>query len=216
MRDIKAVPFRWMKFGLTIFVALVCLTALSSPSRAIHRSRSAPSTDVSSTSSTHKSANRSANSDVRVSGTNGQFFGQVVVSGTPSTAWEVLTDFNNFARIFPNVERSRLLRQEGNQVVFEQVNVVRVAVVTRRNRVVMSALQQYPREIRFRAIEGDVRSLQGVWQILPRSGNQVMITHQVTVEPGDGSPRGLFFTIYRSELRSTLAALKQEIERRGR
>lgn len=152
---------------------------------------------------------------VQVSGGDGQFFGQVLVTATPETAWAVLTDYNNFATIFPNVETSRVLSSSGNQTVFEQVSVVRVAAIARRNRVVVSALRQPPRQINFRAIDGDVESLEGVWQILPRSANQVLITHQVTVEPKSSSLRGLFFNVYRHELRNTLVALKREIERRG-
>ncbi len=152
---------------------------------------------------------------VSVSGSNGTFTGQVLVRTSAQTAWNVLTDYNRFSSFIPSVAESRVLQSNGNRKVFEQVNVIRVLAFTRRSRVVISSVESYPQQISFSLVEGDVESLQGVWRIQPRGNNQVLITHQVTVDPGSSPTRGLFFNIYRSTLANTLSALKQEMERRG-
>jgi len=148
-----------------------------------------------------------------VSGTEGQFVGQVLVNTSPETAWEVLIDYDNFSRFLPGVASSRLLVREDNQTVFEQVNEIRVAFFSRRTRVRIATVETFPTEIAFQAIEGDVETLQGSWQIDPVGEGQVIITHRVTVDPGPDN-RGLFFNIYRNNLRDTLTALKREMERR--
>ncbi|MEB3359242.1 MAG: SRPBCC family protein [Synechococcales bacterium] len=159
---------------------------------------------------------------VTVAGGNGSYTGRVLANAPVNTAWDVLTDYGNFARFFPSVTSSRLLESEGNRRVFEQVNEVRVFPVTRRSRIVISATESYPQQIAFRLIEGDVNSLQGVWRldpVAPYAGaapNQVLITHQVTVDPGSSATRGLFLNIYENTLAETLTALKQETERRAR
>ncbi|MGB3616143.1 MAG: SRPBCC family protein [Elainellaceae cyanobacterium] len=156
-----------------------------------------------------------------VSGSDGQFTGRVLVDAPLSTAWQVVTDYNNFDQFLPTVETSQLLESTGNRRVFEQVNVVRIFPITRRSRVVIAATLSYPQQIDFNLVEGDLNTLQGIWQfeaVSPSAGappNQVLITHQVAVTPkGGGLIRGLFFNTYRNVLEDTMSALKQESERR--
>lgn len=152
-----------------------------------------------------------------VSGTEGNFVGQVIVNVPAEVAWEVLTDYDNFENFLPGIASSRLLVREGNQTIFEQVNEVRVAFVSRRSRVRIATNETFPQSIAFQLVDGeDVESVEGSWQIDPldEASGQVMITHRVAVDPGDDD-RGLFFNIYRNNLRDTLNALKREMERRA-
>lgn len=153
--------------------------------------------------------------EVSVSGESGQYVGQVLATGSMDAAWAALTDYNNFAAFFPDVETSQLLESNGNQKVFEQVNVVRVFPFTHRTRVVISATESYPQQIAFNVIDGDVESLQGVWQLEAVGTNQVLVTHRVAIDPGSSPTRDLFFNIYKNSLDDTMAALGQEITRRS-
>jgi ribosome-associated toxin RatA of RatAB toxin-antitoxin module len=150
---------------------------------------------------------------VLFAGQEGNYTARVMANGSVDTAWDVLTDYNHFANFLPSVESSKLIESNGSQKKFEQVNVVRVFLFTRRERVVIATSEDYPDKISFDLAQGNLKSLQGVWSIT-KAGNQVMITHQVSVNPGR-SGRGLFFSIYEDNLRKTMAAVKQEIERRS-
>lgn len=150
-----------------------------------------------------------------VSGTDGEFVGQVLVNTDAETAWTVLTDYENFERFLPGVASSQVLEQSENQTLFEQVNEIRVLFFSRQTRVRISTTETFPSEIQFQVVDGDVEAAQGRWQIDPVDGNpnQVLITHQVSVEPGPDN-RGLFLNVYRNNLRDTLNALRREMERR--
>ncbi|MGB3491812.1 MAG: SRPBCC family protein [Elainellaceae cyanobacterium] len=155
--------------------------------------------------------------DATVTGGNGQFTGRVLINASAPEVWQVLTDYDNFERFFPNIETSRLLESSDNRSVFEQINVVQVFLFTQRSRIVVASTENYPQQIDFSLVEGDLESLQGSWQIesISSSPNQVLITHQVSVEPNQGGAvRNVFFGIYQNVLEDTLAALKQEAERR--
>ena len=156
-----------------------------------------------------------------VSGNNGQFTGRVLVDASTETTWQVLTDYDNFEQFFPNVESSRLLEVSGNRHVFEQVSMVRVFPINRRVRISIAATETHPQQIQFNLVDGDVESLQGTWELTPigpyvgATPNQVLITHEVAIAPeGGGITRGIFFSTYRDILEDTLAAIKQETERR--
>ncbi len=151
---------------------------------------------------------------VFLSGDNGRYTGRVLVTAPVDTAWKVLTDYNHFKNFLPGVVSSRILETKGNQTVFEQVNSVKVFLFTQKSRLVVAASNQYPKQIDFRLKEGDIESLNGVWKLEPVSPNQVLITQEVTFDPGTSVPRGLAFNIYKNALGESLKAIKKETERR--
>lgn len=44
--------------------------------------------------------------------------------GSVDTAWQVLTDYNNFNQFLPNVPASKVIADEGDRKIFEQTNAV--------------------------------------------------------------------------------------------
>jgi ribosome-associated toxin RatA of RatAB toxin-antitoxin module len=79
---------------------------------------------------------------------------------------------------------------------------------------VVIADKQYPKQIDFRLKEGEIKSLNGVWKLEPVSSSQVLVTQNVTFDPGNSVPRGLAFNIYKNALANSLKAIQQETERR--
>ncbi|MEO0768937.1 MAG: SRPBCC family protein [Cyanobacteria bacterium J06649_4] len=156
-------------------------------------------------------------------GEKGQFTARVLIDATLDEAWAVLTDYDNFEKFLPNVENSELLESEDNRRVFEQMNVISVvpSVIDIRSRVVIESMERPLEEVAFSLVEGDLDLLEGVWQLSPVASvegedpDKVLITHQVDIDPGDSSPRGLFFSTYRLVLEDSLIAAKTEAERRA-
>ena len=157
-------------------------------------------------------------------GDRGQFVARVLVDAPTATAWDVLTDYDNFERFLPNVEDSRLLESRENVRVFEQLNVISVVpgVVDIRSRVKIESVLSEINRVDFSLVEGDLAMLQGAWLLVPVNGedgellDKVLITHQVDIDPGESSPRGLFFSTYRLVLEDSLLAAKTETELRAR
>lgn len=156
-------------------------------------------------------------------GNNGQFVARVLIDAPVVQAWEVLTDYDNFEKFLPNIENSELLESEDNRRVFEQMNVISVipTVLEINSRVVIESTEIYPEAVDFRLLDGDLDALQGVWQLDPvvtdeAGTEQVLITHQVNIDPGNSSPRGLFFSTYRLVLEDSLVAAKTETEKRAK
>ncbi len=146
---------------------------------------------------------------------NGQFTGRVLVNASMPEAWQVLTDYDNFEQFLPHIENSRLLETNGDRNQFEQINVVPILpFVTSRSTIVIESTEHYPQRVDFNLVEGDLDALQGVWSLEP-IGDQVLVTHQVSIDPGSGSPKGIFFSTYRNVLEDSLGAAKVEAERRA-
>lgn len=148
--------------------------------------------------------------DAVLTGQNGQYTCRVIVTASVATVWKVLTDYENFENFYPNVISSQVIENQGNRKVFEQVYQIQALVFTKQERVRIAATETYPQHIEFHLVEGDVSSLKGSWHIEPISDNQVLITHQVSVDPGSNDP--IFFGIYEDSLENLLAAVKQQVE----
>ena len=152
-----------------------------------------------------------------LTGTNGEYVCKIVVHGTNAAAWSVLTDYDNYKNFMPNVVESRVLQSKKNQKVFEQTQTFKVLIKEVKGRVKMAMTETAPKQIKFKFIEGDLKSLDGSWQIQPKGANTFLITHQVSVQPKIKSPinLSLFYTVYEETLENTLNAVKQEIEKRS-
>ena len=157
--------------------------------------------------------------EVLISGSNGEFAGKVLVNAPLDKAWEVLTDYDNFENFLPNITSSELLESTDNQNVFEQTNEFKVLpFVTTRSRVKIQSTESYPQQVEFTLVDGDLQSLDGVWLLEPiatAEGERVLVSHNVSVDPGNASPRGIFYSTYKSMLEASLASAKQETERRA-
>ena len=161
------------------------------------------------------------NGQVSLQGEDGKYTGRVLVNASMDTVWQVLTDYNNFEEFLPKVTDSELLEANGDRKVFEQTNKVTVFLFSKKSRVRIAVQENYPQQINFEIVDGDLETLDGKWKLEAVSPypsappNQVLMTHQVKVEPGSIISKSIFFDIYEDVLKSTLAAIKEEVEQRA-
>ncbi len=159
--------------------------------------------------------------EVSLQGEKGKYTARILVTSSMDTVWQVLTDYNNFEQFLPRVTDSELLEENGDRKVFEQVNKVKVFLFNKKNRMRIAVQENYPQQITFKIVDGDLETLDGAWKLEAVSPypsappNQVLITHQVEVEPGSILSKSVFFDIYESTLKDTLAAIKEEVEQRA-
>lgn len=157
---------------------------------------------------------------VVVTGDQGRYVAKVLVKASPEVVWAVLTDYANLSKFLPNVVSSRVIEAKGNRKVVEQVDVRQVLLVSRRSRFRTENIETAKKRIDFRLLEGDVKTLQGYWQINPIAAypgapvTQVLLTQDITAEPSAGTPKGLFYGLFRNGLNESLTAISQEIGRR--
>jgi len=157
---------------------------------------------------------------VVVTGSKGQYTARVLVTATLPQVWAVLTDYDNLAQFIPNMASSRIVRDQGDRKVVEQVDRRQVFVVNVVSRTVLDISEEKLSKIHFRLAEGDLENLTGTWQIEPVSfvprqpPTQVLITHTVTVQPKANIPSATFFDIFEASLSDTLLAIAKEVQRR--
>jgi len=153
-------------------------------------------------------------------GEGGSYTSRLLITTTMDNAWKVLTDYENFADFLPGVTSSELLESNGDRKVFEQINKVKTFVFSIESRVQVATIESYPEQIAFEAVDGDLETMNGSWQLEPVSPypsappDQVLITHKVRVKPAKAPSDGIFYSIYEDRLQETLKAIKDEVEKR--
>ncbi len=157
---------------------------------------------------------------VVVTGSQGQYTARVLVTATLPQVWAVLTDYDNLAKFIPNMAVSRIVQDQGDRKVVEQVDRRQVFLINVVSRTVLDISEERLSKVSFRLAEGDLETLTGTWQIEPVSfvprqpPTQVLITHTVTVQPKANVPAGTFFEIFEASLADTLRAIAKEVQRR--
>lgn len=161
------------------------------------------------------------NGEILFFGNNGTYTCRILVDASMNNAWAVLTDYDNFAEFLPGVESSQIVESNGDRKIFEQTNKIKTLIFSVKSRIKISTTESYPQQIIFRAIDGDLETLNGEWLLEPVSEypsappTKVLMTHRVTVEPAKAPSDSIFFNIYESRLKETIAAIKQEAEKRS-
>ncbi|NMG07047.1 SRPBCC family protein [Brasilonema sp. UFV-L1] len=160
------------------------------------------------------------NGQALVTGEKGKYTAKVLVTASPDIAWEVLTDYDNFSKFLPNTVSGKVLTVNGNQKVVEQVDTRQVFLMNVQSRIRSAITETAKTRIDFRQIDGDLQSLDGYWKIepvAPYSGakaNQVLITQVVDAQPKSGTPKGIFYNLFKDSLAKIMIAIKKEVDRR--
>lgn len=155
-------------------------------------------------------------------GEGGNYTSRLLISTTMENVWQVLTDYDNFAEFLPGVISCEVLENNGDRKVFEQINKIKTLVFSIESRVTVATVESYPEQIAFKAVDGDLESMDGIWMLEPVSPypsappDSVLITHKVAVEPAKAPSDSIFFSIYEDRLQETLLAIKTETERRAK
>jgi ribosome-associated toxin RatA of RatAB toxin-antitoxin module len=141
--------------------------------------------------------------------------GQVETTGKINTAWEVLTDYDNFERFLPNIASSKIITAKGDRILFEQVNVVDLWLIKQKFTVQIEAIKTKPNKIDFKIVDGDLKKLVGRWQISTTSPGKIIVSQAVEVEPENNTEKSFFYGVYESSLAENLKAIAKEITKRS-
>jgi ribosome-associated toxin RatA of RatAB toxin-antitoxin module len=155
-----------------------------------------------------------------VMGDKGTYTVRLLVNAPTDLAWAVLTDYANTSKFMPNVVSSQVLSSNGNQKVIEQVDARQVFLMNIRSRIRSAVTETAKQRIDFQQIEGDLQSMKGYWKLEPiapyrgAQPNQVLITQVIEVQPKSGTPKEIFYGLFRQSLGEGMNAISKEVSRR--
>ena len=197
-----------------------CLTLITVTSSAVSSSAQLFNSPVDRLSASDRTTLRSG--QTLVTGEKGNYVAKVLIKSSPDAAWNVLTDYGSLSKFIPNVVSSRVLESNGNRKVIEQVDARQVFLINVRSRIRSSITETAKTRIDFQQVDGDLQKLQGYWTVEPvaafsgAKADQVLITHVVDAQPKPGTPKDIFYNLFKDSLGKNLSAISQEVVRRSR
>jgi ribosome-associated toxin RatA of RatAB toxin-antitoxin module len=143
-----------------------------------------------------------------------EFAAQALLPVTPRLVWEVLTDYDRIASFVPALKASRRLSGAAGPLLLEQ----RLGVAAgsfRAEAVVVLRVEELPfHAIRFEAVGGNLREMQGEWDI-GDLGEGSRLQYRLRLVPGFWLPPVLGPALIRSSFRDQFDALTAEMMRRA-
>lgn len=135
------------------------------------------------------------------------------LKASPRIAWEVLTDYDRLAEFIPDIHSSRVLRREADGVVVEQIGEFGFLFFRQRIEVTMAVSEEPPRRVVARAIAGNMKNMEGLYELHPTQPG-IRLDYYGRFVPDFFLPPLIGMPMVRRSLERRFRAMVEEIERR--
>lgn len=135
------------------------------------------------------------------------------VAASAAVAWQVLSDYDHLAEFVPDLRVSRVISAPGQPLLVEQSGEAGFLVFRFSVDVVLEIEEAAPQRLGFRAIRGNMRSMQGEWRIEP-SAPGIRLVYTADLEPLFWVPPLLGPAVMRRDIAAQIGGVVREIERR--
>lgn len=132
-----------------------------------------------------------------------------------SLAWQVLTDYDHLADFIPGLHSSRAIIKAGEPTRVEQKGESGFLAFHFPIEIVLEMVETPFRTIRFRAVEGNIKEMEGIWRVHGDDAT-VKVTYSARMRPDFWVPPLIGSAIIRHDVREQLSGLAREMERRAK
>ncbi|WP_009630563.1 SRPBCC family protein [Synechocystis sp. PCC 7509] len=150
----------------------------------------------------------------QVSARQRQISAKIPISQAIEPIWQVLTDYEALADFIPNLSISQRLEHPTGGIRLEQVGTQRLLRFNFSARVVLDLEEQFPHEIHFNLVEGDLKAFSGTWRLQPDTLSPQIVTnlfYTVCVLPKRTMPISIIERRLANDLRLNLLAIRQRV-----
>lgn len=136
---------------------------------------------------------------------------KVVVHAPPHQIWSVLTDYDNAYKVFPQVKKCQLLKDEGHQKTIKHTVSPSGPVGT--YSYVVKVTENAPNSLEWTRISGAFKQVKGFWKLEPLdNGRTTLVTYASYVDGGFFIPAPLIRRQNRIDMPAVMVSLKSQCE----
>ncbi|MGD9681310.1 MAG: SRPBCC family protein [Candidatus Obscuribacterales bacterium] len=141
---------------------------------------------------------------------------KMVVKARPDRVWEVISDHDNLHRIFPQMKKATVVKEEGNNVKLVKYTVAPSGPVGTFTYTVRLK-EKAPRFMEWTRVSGAFKNVKGFWKLEPLdNGNTTLATYATSVDGGFLIPQPLVKRQCRIDMPQVVDTLKAEVENKIR
>lgn len=139
---------------------------------------------------------------------------RAVLEASYGVVWSTLTDYNRLSEFIPGMHKSRILEQNGNSAVVEQLGEARFLFFTFPIEVTVVSTARPPDLIDVRLIKGNLKRLDGAYRVEQVASGRILLRWNGLIEPDALLPPLLGEAVMRANIEDQFVGMVREIERR--
>ncbi len=136
---------------------------------------------------------------------------KMVVHAPPHHVWQLLTDYDNSNKVFPQVKKCQLIKDEGHVKTIKHTVAPTGPVGT--YSYVLKVTEKAPQSLEWHRISGAFKQVKGYWKLEPLdNGRTTLVTYASYVDGGFFIPAPLIRRQNRIDMPAVMACLKGQVE----
>lgn len=155
-----------------------------------------------------------SDTEVRRVGSSFRIQATIEADAPVGLCFAVLSDFDRLSDFIPGMQSSRVVSLPGEPLLIRQVGRTKLAFSEYALDVTLAVAVDPPREIAFRRVAGNLRRMEGRWQIAG-DGARCRIDYRADIEPGFWVPPLIGPLLMRNQVTRQVDGLESEIVRRA-
>lgn len=132
----------------------------------------------------------------------------------PRTVWSVITDYDHLAEFIPNIRSSGVMQREGERLLIRQSGEFSFLFLRQPVEVTLAVAESPPRQIVARAVGGNLREMQGRYELENLPTGAVRLSYFGRLIPEFSVPPVIGTMVVRMVLAEQFTAMVNEIMRR--
>jgi ribosome-associated toxin RatA of RatAB toxin-antitoxin module len=136
---------------------------------------------------------------------------RVSVKASPERVWQILTDYDNAPRVFPQLRHSKLLHEHGGQKTVK--HVLAPSGLPGTYEYVVEVKEAAPHSLEWHRVSGAFKQVDGYWKLEPLDGGHTtLVTYASYVDGGFLMPQPLVRRQCRIDMPAVMTTLKAQAE----
>ncbi len=136
------------------------------------------------------------------------------VMATPAAVWKILTNYERMPEFVPDLQTTRVVSRNGNEVIVEQLGTARFLFIRRDIRLVVRVTEQPGSIIDIALIAGDMKQYNCRWELIPipeTGGTRIIYSGRLV--PGFYVPGIVAANMVRSDIERMMTAVLARLDK---
>lgn len=104
------------------------------------------------------------------------------VAAPRDVIWQTLTNFPKYPELFKRIKTCRVTKREGDLVFIESMMKSQLFIKPCQHTI--NDLGKGPGTLKWKLLDGNFKSVEGVWTLEPKDGDHTKVTYTIEVDPG--------------------------------
>jgi ribosome-associated toxin RatA of RatAB toxin-antitoxin module len=136
---------------------------------------------------------------------------KIVVHAAPHQVWHVLSDFDNAPKVFPQLKKCEVVKDEGHSKIVKHTVAPSGPVGT--YSYTLRITEKAPKYMEWHRLNGAFKQVKGFWKLEPLdNGRTTQVTYASFVDGGFFVPAPLIRRQNRIDMPTVMASLKSQVE----